>query len=330
MCGASTRRSINDMNLIDLLLLLLVAVNVYAGWQRGFILGGLDILRWIVSLLVGIGFYGSLARLLEPLLGWPEYWLFPFSFIATVLLTSMLMRIVTGMLLRRIPPRHHRHAANRALGLVPGVINGLIIAAVVAAVLLALPLPEGLRDDARSSVVGNRLAAITDDVETALAPIFDEAVWRTLNRRTTNRESDRTVRLPYTVDNARARPDLEREMLLLVNEERRREGLDTLVMDPELVPVARRHSVDMFARGYFSHFTPEGRDPFDRIRAARVPFRTAGENLALAQSVEIAHKGLMNSPGHRANILQPLFGRVGIGIVDGGIYGIMVTQNFRN
>jgi len=47
-------------------------------------------------------------------------------------------------------------------------------------------------------------------------------------------------------------------------------------------------------------------------------------------SVRIAHAGLMNSPGHRANILRPQFGRVGIGIMDGGVHGLMVTQNFRN
>ena len=85
--------------------------------------------------------------------------------------------------------------------------------------------------------------------------------------------------------------------------------------------------MDMFARGYFAHDTPEGRDPFDRIRAGGVRFLTAGENLALARSVQIAHTGLMNSPGHRANILRPEFGRVGIGIMDGGMRGLMVTQN---
>ena len=78
------------------------------------------------------------------------------------------------------------------------------------------------------------------------------------------------------------------------------------------------------------HITPEGKAPSDRIRAAKVPFITAGENLALAQTLGIAHNGLMNSPGHRANILHPAFRRVGIGILDGGPYGIMVTQNFRN
>jgi uncharacterized protein YkwD len=59
-----------------------------------------------------------------------------------------------------------------------------------------------------------------------------------------------------------------------------------------------------------------------------VQYMLAGENLAYAPTVEIAHKGLMNSPGHRENILRPEFGRIGIGVIDGGIYGKMFTQNF--
>jgi uncharacterized protein YkwD len=66
------------------------------------------------------------------------------------------------------------------------------------------------------------------------------------------------------------------------------------------------------------------------MRQDNISFLTAGENLALARSVQVAHTGLMNSPGHRANILRPQFGRVGIGIMDGGLRGLMVTQNFRN
>ncbi len=100
--------------------------------------------------------------------------------------------------------------------------------------------------------------------------------------------------------------------------------------DPELTEVARRHSADMFARGYFAHDTPEGITPFDRMRAGGVRFLTAGENLALAPTIDVAHTGLMNSPGHRANILRREFGRVGIGVMDGGMRGLMVSQEFRN
>jgi uncharacterized protein YkwD len=97
-----------------------------------------------------------------------------------------------------------------------------------------------------------------------------------------------------------------------------------------LTQVARAHSRDMFARGYFSHYTPEGRDLEDRLRTARIGYLTAGENLALAPTLSTAHSGLMHSPGHRANILRPQFGRLGIGILDGGVHGLMVTQAYRN
>ena len=86
----------------------------------------------------------------------------------------------------------------------------------------------------------------------------------------------------------------------------------------------------MFARGYFSHYTPERKDPFDRMRASDVKFLTAGENLAFGKTLSVCHQGLMNSPGHRANILHDSFGRVGIGILDGGVYGLMISQEFRN
>jgi uncharacterized protein YkwD len=119
-------------------------------------------------------------------------------------------------------------------------------------------------------------------------------------------------------------------MLSWVNAERIKAGLNTVKADPELTKVARKHSVDMFQKGYFSHVSLTGTGPFDRMRADGVKFTNAGENIALAPTLDIAHSGLMHSPGHRANILRPEFGRLGIGIVDGGKYGFMISQEFRN
>ena len=137
-------------------------------------------------------------------------------------------------------------------------------------------------------------------------------------------------RFRFKYDKGVVRPFLEMQMLQMVNEERAKAGLKPVHADPELTRVARNHSQDMFERGYFAHENPDGQDPFDRMRAANVQFRAAGENLALAQTLEIAHTNLMNSPGHRANILNPAFGRLGIGILDGGYYGFMISQEFRD
>ena len=119
-------------------------------------------------------------------------------------------------------------------------------------------------------------------------------------------------------------------MLQMLNAERATHGLPPLKADPEMSRLAREHSQDMLARGYFSHVTPEGKDLSDRMRTGHLGYLQAGENLAFAPTLAGAHQGLMHSPGHRANILRKQFGRVGIGILDAGSRGLMVTQDFRN
>jgi uncharacterized protein YkwD len=317
-------------NFIDLLLILVVLLNLLYGWRRGLILGIFDLVRWIGSLLIGLSFYQPIARVIGAHAEWPGAWNRPVAFLMTVAIASLLIYLLEGQILKRLPKEIHQQHTNRVLGLLPGFINGLIIAAIAAPLLLALPLPDFLQTTTRESIIANRLSLLTERAEAALAPIFDEALKQTLNLRTIPPESERTLSLPYKVTNPKTRPDLEARMLEMVNRERKAAGFAPLVADLELTEVARSHSIDMFARGYFSHITPEGRDPFDRVRAAGIRFITAGENIALAPTLLIAHSGLMNSPGHRANILRPAFGRVGIGIVDGGRPGLMITQNFRN
>jgi uncharacterized protein YkwD len=106
--------------------------------------------------------------------------------------------------------------------------------------------------------------------------------------------------------------------------------LKPLILDTGLQEVARAHSKDMFARGYFAHNTPDGLTPFDRMDKAGIKYITAGENLALAPDVETAHRGLMDSAGHKANILSADFGKVGIGVIKSSKYGEMFSQEFTN
>lgn len=136
--------------------------------------------------------------------------------------------------------------------------------------------------------------------------------------------------LPFSAPELTVDSESEEVMLALVNEEREKAGLEPLVIDESLVAVARLHSFDMWEKEYFAHESPDGKTPFDRLVDGGVGFHKAGENLALSRDVQRAHKGLMESEGHRKNILEPDFKRVGIGVVDGGIYGKMWTQNFAD
>jgi uncharacterized protein YkwD len=319
-----------EWNMVDMLLLLIVVCSVANGWRRGFLLGSFEVLGWVVGMLLALRLYQPLARWLAPRASWAEAWDQPAAFVLLAIGGMLAVSLARYVLLRRVPREMHRRSDNRLLGTLPGLVNGLISSAILATVLIALPLPQNISAAVRKSRLANTMATFTSSTGAAITPIFDEAIAHSLTIRTIHPDSEELVELPFTVASAEARPDLEAEMLALINEERAAEGLGALEADPELTEVARAHSADMLARGYFSHNTPEGLSPFDRIQQAGVPYVVAGENLALAPTLTLAHSGLMNSPGHRANILRPQFGRVGIGILDTGIRGIMVTQNFRN
>ena len=320
-----------SVNAIDLLLVVAIILSLMNGYRRGFVHGVIDLAAWVLSLIAALRYYQPVARWLGAHLDlWSEVWDQPIAFILIGVLVSVAVHLVGHALLRRLPRNIQEHSVNQILGLVPGFVNGLILAAILSALLLAIPLSEGLSERTRDSVIANRLAVYAERLEGALRPVFGEAIGRTLNLLTIRPDSDERVTLPFKVTNVRPRPDLERRMLDLVNQERVAAGLRPLAPDPELTEVARQHSTDMFARGYFAHDTPEGLSPFDRMRAADVRFLAAGENLALAPTLPVAHTGLMNSPGHRENILRPQFGRVGIGIMDGGMRGLMISQEFRN
>lgn len=120
----------------------------------------------------------------------------------------------------------------------------------------------------------------------------------------------------------------EQQMLELVNRERAALGLRPLQADSELTRLARMKSQDMINLNYFAHQSPTYGSPFEMMRAAGVTFRLAGENLAGSSTVSRAHTALMNSPGHRANILNSGYTHIGIGAISGGRHGLMITQLF--
>lgn len=121
--------------------------------------------------------------------------------------------------------------------------------------------------------------------------------------------------------------EAEVRMLTLLNEARRAAGLNPLQADSELREIALGHSKDMVSHHFFAHVSPSTGSPEDRARRSGILVSSFGENIASSGSPELAHEGLMNSPGHRKNMLDPLFTHVGIAARKGDI-GLVVTMNF--
>jgi uncharacterized protein YkwD len=112
-----------------------------------------------------------------------------------------------------------------------------------------------------------------------------------------------------------ATPGTARDSVMsLSNAARAQAGMAPLAGDDRLHEVASAHARDMAVRGYFSHVTPEGRTLAHRLRDAGVSYRAAGENIAGNASAAGAVEAWLTSDGHRRNILDPSFGRLGVGV----------------
>ncbi len=121
-------------------------------------------------------------------------------------------------------------------------------------------------------------------------------------------------------------------LLILTNEQRASNGLGKLTYNPELAAAAAAKAQDMFAKGYWAHFGPNGESPWNFILGSGYQYDSAGENLAknYATSEDVVN-AWMNSPTHRDNIVKPNYQDIGFAVVNGTLQGeetTLVVQMF--
>lgn len=325
------------ISILDIIILLVVLFYAHEGYVLGFGLAFLDLISFIISFIGALKFYTALASVLMLFFGMSLGIANALAFFLIALVSEIILSILSRRFVHLLPglPRGNPITnalgkGNHWLGVLPGLVSAFIVLSFLLSVIMTFPSSPVIKQAVTNSVIGTHLIANTAIFEKHLDGIFGGALNETLNFLTVEPKSNETVKLQFTVKDGTVDPEAEQEMLTLVNKERAKEGLPPVVFDEALAQVARAHSQDMFERGYFSHYTPEGKSPFDRMEEANITYQFAGENLALAPTTPLAMQGLMNSPGHRANILNPNFGRLGIGVINGGIYGLMYSQEFRN
>lgn len=323
-----------QLNWVDWAILLLLVLTVLAGLRRGFVLGALDLLGVAVGLGVAILAYRQAAALLLDLVQLPAAIASLGAFLALFVAAQIVYSTVVSILFHVTRPLWlllgPLAIMDRLLGVLPGAIKGLVIATVMLLPFAMLPLSTQVAAAIERSSLGSRLvaAAVTaaPEVETLLGRDLTDGL-----AFLTPPQTDEGMRINFgPLGELQPDPAAEQRMLELVNQERAAAGLGPLEFDDQLRDVARAHSREMFELGYFAHQSPQTGSPFDRLRRAGIAFLVAGENLAYAPNVRVAHEGLMQSPGHRANILRPAFGRVGIGVIRSQFRGSMYTQKFTN
>lgn len=317
------------MNVVDIALLVIVGTLAVLGLRRGFVMGLLDLLGIAAGLVVASLYY---QQLIDPLtdLGLNRETAAIVAFVGLNIVALTIASAITGFIfqpLSRFPWPFFIRWGDSILGLLPGAIKGLALAAVIVLPLAFLQRPQIISEEVRASRFAEPLVGVGLDVlYTAIdrygINLADFAV-------ITSQPESSFTRLPFTVpDGGRVDEAAEQELVTLVNRVRTENGLNPLAIDPELAAVSRAHSEEMFGLGYFAHTSPVTGSSGDRLNAANVRYVVAGENLAYAPSVTTAHLRLLDSPDHYANIMNPNFTRIGIGIIRADNRGLMITQTF--
>ena len=317
-------------NPIDAAVLVLIGVAAWFGYRTGFVATTYSLASWILAAAAALALAGPATALVETLTGRPRPFAATIGFVVTIVAAEALLSAAGHLAIRPIVALVRRGPlapADRILGTLPAAIRSLFIVAVAILAIEAFPVGS----DMKAAVEASRTGRFVNAQIVAFQPQI-ESFTRQLGGSpllVTRIGEDQTERLDLP-DGIELAPDpvAERQLVDLVNEERRQRGIKSLVLDERLVSVARAHSQEMFTLKYFSHESPVSGSPFDRLKSAGITYSRAGENLAYAQSVSVAHRALMESPGHRENILRSEFTRIGIGVINAPAYGRMITQLF--
>ncbi|MDP2585829.1 MAG: CvpA family protein [Candidatus Levybacteria bacterium] len=317
-----------SLNWIDYSILAVLAFYAYGGYASGFVSAISDLISFVLSFLIGLRFYGLVAGILISKFSIAQ----GFSNAIGFFTVTLFAEIIIGILIRNFiffdPPI--LKSRNKILGICPGILSGAILISFMLILIVTLPISAPVKRSISSSRVGNFLLSNAQGWEKSINNVFGGAISETINFLTVEPKGNEIVQLNYRTKDVLPDSISEQYMFKLVNRERIARGLQEIVFDDQLRDVGRKHCKNMFERGYFSHYAPEGFSPFDRMEEAGIIYNFAGENLALSPNADIAMQGLMNSLGHRANILSVNFGRIGIGVIDGGIYGEMFCQEFTD
>lgn len=317
-------------NYIDLVIIAFLIFFASNAFRYGFWILIADFISFLGSLVISLRTYHYLSDFLKLNFNLTSSIANALGFLISAVIIESVLGFVLGLLLHKLPEKFVKHKLNKLLGLIPAIGEGLVLISFLITLVMSLPVKPQVKVDIENSKIGSFILLKTSIVESKLNEVFGGVINDSLTYLTIKPESKESVELVVSKYELSVDENAESALFTKVNNERKKLAIPELVWDSNLVPVARAHAKDMWERKYFSHYSPEGKDVGDRLNLAKVNFMYAGENLALAPTTQSAHTGLMNSKGHRENILDTNFNKIGIGVIDNGVYGKMFIQVFSN
>lgn len=315
------------MNWVDLIIVLIFGLYVWDGYRRGFLKLAWELFGLVVAFLFALKFYPPLSDVINHSLNVSALYSKPIAFLGIWFVSQGIFYLIGRIIAFFTPSAFKDSIVNHYAGLIPAMIKGFIFISVILILFLIIPINAKVKSAISDSLIGGNLIKVVANVENQIAKVFTNDSGESLSS-LTNLQQDESSKLNFSTTDITIIPEKELEMLDMTNSERAKVGSKPLKENILIRNVARSQSRDMLIRGYFSHNSPTGQGLKERLTSANVRFTAAAENLALAPTIDLAQLGLMNSPKHKQNILDPTFTEIGIGVLDAGPYGLMITQDF--
>ncbi|KKR81485.1 MAG: Membrane protein [Candidatus Daviesbacteria bacterium GW2011_GWA1_41_61] len=317
------------MNWVDLLIFGVLIFFILDGWGKPFIFELMDLGGFVLSLLLSLKYYNLAASQLENLFSLPHSFANAVGFIVAWYFLEIVFFISVRLAFHHLKTKL-KLPADHFFSIFPAVARGLVFVSILLVLVATFPVKPQIKKEVHNSFLGSAILSETYRLEVPLKGVFGGLVSDTLSFLTIKPRSNQRLALGFQTTDFTYDSQAEMAMVALVNSERVKVGLKVLIFDTSLREVGRSHSADMLTKGYFSHYSPEGEDVSDRASQRGIDYSVIGENLAYAPSLQLAHQGLMNSPGHRANILSADYSKIGIGVANASDFGYMFTQVFSD
>jgi uncharacterized protein YkwD len=305
--------------IVDLLIVAFVGTLSFRGWKRGALASLASFAGFFAATAAAIVGYRALAPVLRTALRLSPA-VAVFAAAAAIFVGVSVAFFFGGRALTRMLRPTKWGTINRVAG--AGLSGARALSLVTLAVLAigVLLAPAAVQRGVHNSVLAREILRTAPNVARSVARTDLRHVLQIFV------PSELRLAVRSTDDFARVAED-ERTMFDLVNRYRRAQRLRDFVWDERLASAARAHAADMYRNGYFAHESRDGSSPADRLRAAHVPFRGTGENIALAPSLALAHARMVASQAHRRHLLSTSYTRIGVGVMFGP-QGLMVDEEF--
>ncbi|MFC1646836.1 CvpA family protein [Patescibacteria group bacterium] len=319
-------------NWIDWIIVVFCIFYLVEGWRLGFIhlIGSLS--AYAVSVWVSYQTGDSIAHYLVFNLGVTKPWSDIIGFLLPLVIVQIIFVRLIIELTGNFMQKFISSVWDNILGTIAGLVNALVVISIFCSLLLMLPVRAGVKQDVNASIFAPTFIKLLEKYGGKTTSSLETVATKATKFITVKPNSNEIVYLKVNLNRWDLFEDKksEDELLRMINSDRLITGQAALKVDDVLTQIARNYSRDMFEKKYFSHTDLDGNTLATRLKKAVFTYNQAAENIVYSPDVPMAHRGLMESASHRSNILNPEFRRVGIGVINGSTYGLMITQVFAD